>query len=69
MWGVSVPLAWLLGAYAGLGIFGVWMGMALDEFCRGGLMFARWKGGHWRKCESLPPSCDTASLACVLKHE
>jgi Na+-driven multidrug efflux pump len=47
MWCVAVPLAWFLGIRMGLGILGVWIGIAADEGCRGVLMYIRWQQKKW----------------------
>ena len=47
MWGVWVPLAWLLGMHSGLGIAGVWLSMCCDEWLRGMIMYRRWTRRHW----------------------
>lgn len=49
LWGVCVPLAWLLGSVLGLGLPGVYLAYAADEYVRGLLMFFRWRSGVWRK--------------------
>ncbi len=41
--------AWLLGVHFGLGLTGVWIAYALDEWVRGGIMAARWFGLGWVK--------------------
>lgn len=48
MWGVSVFGAWLLGIHWGLGLVGVWIAMATDEWLRGLAMLWRWRSGAWR---------------------
>jgi Na+-driven multidrug efflux pump len=40
--------AWLLGAWWGLGLVGVWIALAADELLRGGLMLWRWESLAWR---------------------
>lgn len=47
MWGVWVPLAWLLGVKLGYGLPGVWVSMICDEWIRGLLMFRRWRRRQW----------------------
>jgi putative MATE family efflux protein len=47
-WGVGVCLAWLFGLKLGLGLTGVWMAMACDEWSRGIANSLRWKSGAWR---------------------
>ena len=59
MWGVSVVGAWLLGVRLGLGLIGVWVAMATDEWLRGVLMLLRWRSGAWRRMTLLR----TAALA------
>ena len=49
MWGVWVPLAWLLGLKLGLGLAGFWIAMITDEWLRGVLMYRRWKKRRWLK--------------------
>jgi putative MATE family efflux protein len=48
-WGFGVFLAWLFGLRLGLGLPGIWMGMACDEWSRGLTMALRWKSGAWRR--------------------
>ncbi len=47
MWCVWVPLAWLLGLQLHIGIAGMWIAMAIDEWLRGVLMYRRWKRRDW----------------------
>lgn len=49
MWGLWVPLAWLLGLKLGLGLPGIWIAMTCDEWLRGMLMYRRWKKRRWLK--------------------
>jgi Na+-driven multidrug efflux pump len=49
MWGVWVPLAWLLGIKLGLVLPGIWISMIVDEWLRGLMMHRRWKQRHWMK--------------------
>ena len=39
--------SWLLGAHLGLGLAGVWIAYAADEWIRGLLMWWRWQGLYW----------------------
>jgi Na+-driven multidrug efflux pump len=48
MWGVSVFGSWLLGLKMGLGLLGVWIAMASDEWLRGLIMLWRWRSGVWK---------------------
>lgn len=47
MWGVWVPLSWLLGLKLGWGMAGIWCAMACDEWTRGLLMYWRWWKWKW----------------------
>ena len=47
MWGVWVPLSWLLGVKLGWGVPGIWCAMACDEWIRGLLMYWRWRTWKW----------------------
>ena len=48
MWGLSVLIAYVLGVVLGMGLAGVWIGMAADEIFRGVVVFIRWIKGSWR---------------------
>ncbi|KFZ43789.1 transporter [Anoxybacillus sp. KU2-6(11)] len=48
MWGVSVPLAYILGISFDLGLVGVWLAFTADEWLRGLLVYWRWKSNVWR---------------------
>jgi putative MATE family efflux protein len=47
MWLVQVPLAWLLGLRLGLGLPGVWLALASDEWLRAAIMQRRWRRRAW----------------------
>ena len=48
MWGVSIPVGWLLGIHLGYGILGVWIGFFCDEWLRGSANTARWISKKWQ---------------------
>ena len=48
MWGVAVFGSWLLGVRLNLGLIGVWVAMAADEWIRGIIMLLRWRSGAWK---------------------
>lgn len=51
MWGFSVLIGYVLGIVCGMGLVGIWIGMACDEIFRGVVVFIRWLKGKWRgKC-------------------
>lgn len=47
MWLVQVPLAWLLGLRLAIGLPGIWLALAADEWLRAGIMQARWRRRSW----------------------
>lgn len=47
MWSVSVVLSYLLGIHFGLGLIGMWIAFACDEWIRGLFMLWRWKSRKW----------------------
>jgi len=47
MFFVGVGLSWFLGVHMGLGLVGVWLGYAADEWTRAIAMFARWQLRGW----------------------
>ncbi|MDQ0338636.1 putative MATE family efflux protein [Caldalkalibacillus uzonensis] len=47
MWGISVPLAYVLGIHFGLGLIGVWVAYTVDEWFRGLIMLGRWRSRKW----------------------
>ena len=47
MWGIWVPLSWLLGITWGFGLPGLWTAMIIDEIVRGSIMLRRWRRRDW----------------------
>ncbi|WP_347318004.1 MATE family efflux transporter [Rossellomorea sp. RS05] len=47
MWGIGVPLSYLLGITLELGLVGVWISFIADEWLRGLLMLRRWRARTW----------------------
>jgi putative MATE family efflux protein len=48
-WTLMAGGSWLLGTYFGLGLPGVWIAFALDEWLRGMLFLQRWRKRGWLK--------------------
>ncbi|WP_258297810.1 MATE family efflux transporter [Paenibacillus peoriae] len=48
MWGIKIPLAYVLGIHMGYGVLGVWIAHACDEWVRGIFHYLRWKGRKWQ---------------------
>jgi putative MATE family efflux protein len=49
VWTISVLGARFLGVSLGLGLVGVWMAMAADEWFRGIVVLLRWRSGVWQR--------------------
>jgi MATE family, multidrug efflux pump len=47
-WGIGVPACYVLGVNAGYGLFGIWLGMVIDEGMRAAVNLHRWRTGQWR---------------------
>lgn len=48
MWTCGLGTALLLGFTLELGLAGIWLGMAADEFYRSIVNYIRWRGGKWQ---------------------
>ncbi|MBS2970614.1 MATE family efflux transporter [Metabacillus sp. KIGAM252] len=49
MVGISVPLGYFLVFHLDMGLAGIWLAIAADEWTRGVIMFFRWKSRKWEK--------------------
>ena len=49
MWGIGVFVSYLLGVQMGLGLVGIWIALAMDEWLRGIVMLGRWRSRVWMK--------------------
>ncbi|ALC80215.1 MULTISPECIES: MATE family efflux transporter [Bacillus] len=49
MWGIGLPIAYLLGIHLGYGLAGIWISFIVDEWFRGILMYRRWRSRIWIK--------------------
>ena len=47
MWGFGVPVGYGMGIFFGIGVAGVYIGTATDEFLRGLVVMHRWKKKKW----------------------
>jgi putative MATE family efflux protein len=68
VWGLWVPLAWLLGLHYQMGLAGIWIAMSCDEWLRGLIMYFRWKRRGWikhaeRSRAQLPAIQEVAEIA------
>lgn len=48
MWGLGATVGYVMGVAVGIGVAGVFMGTASDEFIRGLITMYRWYKGRWR---------------------
>ncbi|MEG1528464.1 MAG: MATE family efflux transporter [Clostridia bacterium] len=49
MWGIRLPLAFILTKYTTLGLTGAWIGMVIDMVLRGVLSYFRFRSNKWNK--------------------
>lgn len=56
MWGVAVPLAYWLGIHMNMGLLGVWIAFAVDEWLRGLIMYLRWRSRVWETKALVKPT-------------
>ena len=49
MWTIATGIGYMLGVYFELGLLGIWIAMALDEWLRGLIMLKRWLDEKWKK--------------------
>lgn len=61
MWGIAVPLAYWLGIVMKMGLLGVWVAFAVDEWVRGLLMYLRWKSRVWQSKALVKPTVGTVA--------
>ncbi|MEH7649716.1 MATE family efflux transporter [Bacillus safensis] len=47
MWGIGLPIAYLLGIQLEMGLVGVWISFIVDEWVRGIFMYRRWRSRAW----------------------
>ncbi|MCC3355545.1 MATE family efflux transporter [Bacillus sp. REN16] len=56
MWGICVPIAYVLGIHFELGLVGVWISFIVDEWVRGVVMLWRWRSRAWVKKSFVTPT-------------
>lgn len=49
MWGIGLPVAYVLGIELGYGLAGIWISFIVDEWFRGIVMYRRWRSRIWVK--------------------
>ncbi|GLF90996.1 putative transporter YisQ [Bacillus safensis] len=47
MWGIGLPIAYLLGIQLEMGLVGIWISFIVDEWIRGIFMYRRWRSRVW----------------------
>ncbi len=57
MWLVGVPLCYLLGVHWKMGLPGIWLAFAADEWTRGLILYFRWKTNIWREKSLIGHQC------------
>ncbi|CAM2918685.1 MATE family efflux transporter [Paenibacillus sediminis] len=63
MVGLSVPLGYLFVFHWNLGLPGIWLAIAADEWTRAFIMFFRWRSRIWEKHALVPPKPTGESAA------
>ena len=53
MWGIGIVFAFLFGIVFKFGVIGIWLGISMDEWTRGIIMFFRWKSKTWQKKNAI----------------
>jgi putative MATE family efflux protein len=53
---MSLPLGYLLVFQLDLGLVGVWLAIAADEWVRATIMYFRWKGKRWERYALVSPN-------------
>ncbi|TYQ16706.1 UNVERIFIED_CONTAM: putative MATE family efflux protein [Acetivibrio alkalicellulosi] len=67
MWGIAVLVTLILGAYFGLGLIGVWIAFASDEWVRGIIMLKRWRSKAWQS-KAIVKSKDDEKTPSLAMH-
>ncbi len=49
MWGIGVVYSYIFGIHLRMGLLGVWVAFAFDEWLRGLLILKRWRSGSWQR--------------------
>ncbi|WP_342542569.1 MATE family efflux transporter [Paenisporosarcina sp. FSL H8-0542] len=52
---MSLPLGYLFVFHLNMGLPGIWLAIAADEWTRGIIMYFRWKSRAWEKYALVPP--------------
>ncbi|MBB6693512.1 MATE family efflux transporter [Cohnella xylanilytica] len=63
MVGMSLPLGYLLVFVLDMGLAGVWLAIAADEWARGIIMLFRWRSKAWKGKSLVGPSSPSSSAA------
>jgi len=61
MWGICVPVSYLLGIHYGMGLVGVFIAFILDEWVRGLCMLWRWCRRGWQNNATIQPARQAGS--------
>ncbi|ATB31610.1 MATE family efflux transporter [Melittangium boletus] len=62
---MSLPLGYVLVFHAGLGLPGVWLAIAADEWTRALIMWLRWRSRAWEKKSLVTPAVESPEVAAV----
>ncbi|WP_310551010.1 MATE family efflux transporter [Paenibacillus glufosinatiresistens] len=65
MVGMSLPLGYLLAFKLGLGLAGIWLATAADEWTRAVIMYFRWRSRAWERHALIGPGDEAAPAAAA----
>ena len=60
---MSLPLGYFLVFHMNLGLVGIWLAIAADEWTRAVIVFFRWKSRAWEKYALVQPDQDRSEAA------
>lgn len=66
MWTVGLASALALAFGAHLGVIGIWLGMAIDEWARAIVNWMRWRGGAWKSKGVVAPRAQVGAQVGVI---
>ncbi|WP_248928453.1 MATE family efflux transporter [Paenibacillus hamazuiensis] len=63
IWGLCIPLTYLLGIHFGFGLLGIWSVFILDEWTRGIILLLRWRSRAWESKALVRPEPKASASA------
>lgn len=69
MWGVAVPIAYVLSIHFNMGLIGIWIAFIVDEWLRGILMLWRWRTRIWVNMSFVSSSTKGPGVQSLTGHQ